>query len=379
MEHKFKLKGVFKNMTVFEDKLILSEEARWFTNEIDRAIYFKNITGIEYSKASTFKAGYIFFIVDGNEGGFISNDKRVLGNLGRENAFVFKSKISESAVAAKIYIEEGINKAKSSTVPTVVNFNFADELRKFKELLDEGVINQQEYDLKKKQLLGINIEVKTNNESLIQDTKISENSHGLPARVTSNESLSAQTQPKMLDKNELKKIKRLYDHGIIDEKEFDERNNKLIHDSLVNYNAISEISGEHDQPDSIIEKKSKSENNGNYLLIILIVAASLIMQFHNEIGIEIPYMGPANSNLSIYQNKPLDNKYEALKLDDKPKNYYVDLAKNGKFPRCAGSYEFDKCVELEKKIAGITSNENNNEHSEPIKLPASVDAKSLEE
>lgn len=31
----------------------------------------------------------------------------------------------------------------------------ADEIRKFKELLDEGMITQEEYEAKKKQLLGL--------------------------------------------------------------------------------------------------------------------------------------------------------------------------------------------------------------------------------
>ena len=31
----------------------------------------------------------------------------------------------------------------------------ADELKKFKELLDSGVITQEEFDAKKKQLLGL--------------------------------------------------------------------------------------------------------------------------------------------------------------------------------------------------------------------------------
>lgn len=35
------------------------------------------------------------------------------------------------------------------------NFSVADELKKFKELLDSGVITQEEFDAKKKQLLGL--------------------------------------------------------------------------------------------------------------------------------------------------------------------------------------------------------------------------------
>ncbi|HAQ1921192.1 TPA: SHOCT domain-containing protein, partial [Enterococcus faecium] len=31
----------------------------------------------------------------------------------------------------------------------------ADEIKKYKELLDEGIINQEEFDFKKKELLGL--------------------------------------------------------------------------------------------------------------------------------------------------------------------------------------------------------------------------------
>ncbi|MBR3928642.1 MAG: SHOCT domain-containing protein [Clostridia bacterium] len=41
---------------------------------------------------------------------------------------------------------------KSSNVATVSS---ADELKKFKDLLDSGVITQEEFDTKKKQLLGL--------------------------------------------------------------------------------------------------------------------------------------------------------------------------------------------------------------------------------
>ncbi len=43
------------------------------------------------------------------------------------------------------------NNSDSSTT----NYSNADELKKFKELLDSGVISQEEFDAKKKQLLGL--------------------------------------------------------------------------------------------------------------------------------------------------------------------------------------------------------------------------------
>ncbi len=45
-----------------------------------------------------------------------------------------------------------VNPIKTSVVQSVSN---ADELKKFKELLDMGIITQEEFDAKKKQLLGL--------------------------------------------------------------------------------------------------------------------------------------------------------------------------------------------------------------------------------
>ncbi len=47
------------------------------------------------------------------------------------------------------------NSNAAAPVAPVVSQNNADELKKFKELLDCGVISQEEFDAKKKQLLGI--------------------------------------------------------------------------------------------------------------------------------------------------------------------------------------------------------------------------------
>ena len=63
------------------------------------------------------------------------------------------------AIAVK-HINEAIaaykQKASAPTAAVVVNnTSAADELKKFKELLDCGIISQEEFDAKKKQLLGL--------------------------------------------------------------------------------------------------------------------------------------------------------------------------------------------------------------------------------
>ena len=52
------------------------------------------------------------------------------------------------------YINERVISLKSVEISTQ-NSSAADELKKFKELLDMEVITQEEFDAKKKQLLGL--------------------------------------------------------------------------------------------------------------------------------------------------------------------------------------------------------------------------------
>ena len=48
-----------------------------------------------------------------------------------------------------------IERQKSANTAIISNSDSADELKKFKELLDSGVITQAEFDAKKKQILGL--------------------------------------------------------------------------------------------------------------------------------------------------------------------------------------------------------------------------------
>lgn len=53
-------------------------------------------------------------------------------------------------------LDEGLKRSASIKTPTTAtNYSSADEIKKFKELLDNGIITQEEFDAKKKQLLGL--------------------------------------------------------------------------------------------------------------------------------------------------------------------------------------------------------------------------------
>lgn len=57
-----------------------------------------------------------------------------------------------SADLVQVTAEEAKNATTQQSAPAV---STADELKKFKELLDAGIITQEEFDAKKKQLLGL--------------------------------------------------------------------------------------------------------------------------------------------------------------------------------------------------------------------------------
>lgn len=69
---------------------------------------------------------------------------------GKEQTAIAVKRINEAIAAYKKK-----NSAPAATTVVVNNASAADELKKFKELLDCGIITQEEFDAKKKQLLGL--------------------------------------------------------------------------------------------------------------------------------------------------------------------------------------------------------------------------------
>ena len=56
---------------------------------------------------------------------------------------------------SKLLVERQSRTSSTTTIKQEIHQSDADELAKFKDLLDKGVITQEEFDAKKKQLLGL--------------------------------------------------------------------------------------------------------------------------------------------------------------------------------------------------------------------------------
>lgn len=116
----------------------------------EKTIYFKDAIGVQY-KPSSIADGYIQ--IETAAGGVSSTSSQYVG----ENAIQFSGK-DKNAEAETIvgYIREQIEIIKNAPTGGVIQqLSPADEMKKFKDLLDNGVITQEEFDAKKKQLLGL--------------------------------------------------------------------------------------------------------------------------------------------------------------------------------------------------------------------------------
>lgn len=96
--------------------------------------------------------GYLYFQTVGGLDN--SSRKTVMNYIKDENSIILGTrKMYKIAVQIKEYVEK--IQSSPNNVNVINQTSSADELIKFKQLLDEGVITQEEFELKKKQLIGL--------------------------------------------------------------------------------------------------------------------------------------------------------------------------------------------------------------------------------
>ena len=118
------------------------------TTQGEKTIYFKDAVGVQY-KPSKITDGYIQ--VETAAGGASASQA-----YGGENSIQFGGSCNADAEIIVAFIRKKIEEIKN--VPAggfVQQASPAEELKKFKELLDMGIITQEEFDAKKKHLLGL--------------------------------------------------------------------------------------------------------------------------------------------------------------------------------------------------------------------------------
>ena len=145
---------------LYEDHVVISHRGALNALSMgikgDKTIYYTDITSVQYKKPAL-AAGYLQFSLPGGK----EDRGGVFSALSDENTITLKAgdgRITAKAEQVLEILNQKIREAKSgahAAATVVQQTSAADEIKKFKELVDMGVITQEEFDAKKKQLLGL--------------------------------------------------------------------------------------------------------------------------------------------------------------------------------------------------------------------------------
>ena len=150
-KYQFEMTGANGTLYVTEHSVIIKREGAnafmAFGLSGEKEIPFSSITAIQFKEAGVLVKGYIQFSTLGGV--------EARGGVNQawydENTVMLKSANNSMARQIKDYIKERMGKQQTTVVAQTSN---ADELLKYKQLLDMGAISQEEFDLKKKELLS---------------------------------------------------------------------------------------------------------------------------------------------------------------------------------------------------------------------------------
>jgi len=141
-----------RQIDVYEDKAVITCKPSFgalfstvpFNNE--NTIYYKDCVGVQFKK-SGFTVGHLQLETPSSQKG-----------LRADNSFIFESmKVSNDKMEEVYqYILKRVEAVKNEKDEnSKEKLSVADEIKKFKELLDMGAITQDEFEQKKKELLNL--------------------------------------------------------------------------------------------------------------------------------------------------------------------------------------------------------------------------------
>lgn len=149
---KYTLNGVNGQLKIYDDKLIISRKGflAFATQGIkgDKTIPLSSIYSVQFKEGSFWLNGYIQIGL----GGSVESTKGIFDATKDENTIMFNKAHNLEASKIKNFIEKFILERNNNSSNNQTSI--ADEILKFKSLLDSGIISQEEFDKKKQQLLN---------------------------------------------------------------------------------------------------------------------------------------------------------------------------------------------------------------------------------
>ena len=148
------LNGVNGQIELYHDKAIIKRKG--FISKLsqgffkgDKTIYLSQISSIQVKPGSMLTNGYIQFSLSGGN----ESTKGIVKATQDENTVMFAKKDNGLVENMKAEIEQLKNSTQSPGAEMRAT-SAADEIRKYKQLLDDGIISEDEFNVKKRELLG---------------------------------------------------------------------------------------------------------------------------------------------------------------------------------------------------------------------------------
>lgn len=130
-------------ITLEDDSITIQKHGHFQKLKGANRIPFSSISSMQYREAKLSVNGMLRFTITGNS--------TLHGLLADDNSILFVKKNAAEVEAIRNFIQNKI----SSKNEISSSDNVTEEIRKFKALLDDGIISKQEFEEKKKQLLGL--------------------------------------------------------------------------------------------------------------------------------------------------------------------------------------------------------------------------------
>ncbi|MFF2889169.1 SHOCT domain-containing protein [Paenibacillus sp. NPDC057967] len=143
-----KFKGSSGVAFLYEDRVVI-QGSKLIGNHGDKTIFLQHLSGVTVRKASVISGSGVIHFSTGS-----SEMKNAFKSVRDENALLISPFGGKKASEFKALVEKQMAIVHSKP-NGVTSLSTADEIKKYKELLESDIITQEEFDAKKKQLLGL--------------------------------------------------------------------------------------------------------------------------------------------------------------------------------------------------------------------------------
>lgn len=144
---------VFENKCIINTKVTIGSILTHNATDGTKTIYYADVVGVQFKEP-----GITIGFLQLETPGLTMNN--AASNFFNENSFTFDTSVISTEKMREIaaYIEQRVYDIKHPSqqeTPMAPQISVADELLKFKQLLDMGALTQEEFDAKKKELLSL--------------------------------------------------------------------------------------------------------------------------------------------------------------------------------------------------------------------------------